>query len=856
MREQRSAVRSIVRLAALASACVACAAAGARAEVVLDAQGTCWRWMNARRPIVQAVRDSDGGWQDFKGKKVEPAAAEAVDAPPPAGWTGPDFDDADWPRVAGRRLENLLFVRQSMDMGSDSLADFFRQALVCLRGKFHVADPAAVEGLRLTASYRGGIVVYLNGTEIARQDLPAGPLTPAAPATAYPPSAWLTADGKALPEPARAPADSDDARRIASRDRHLAPVPLPARLLRKGVNVLAVEIHRSDFDPAAGAYLRKYTRAAWNTLALTALCLEADAGIAGHTARPAGVQVWTQDRNDRTGAGDYGDPCEPVRPIVLTGARNGTFSGKVAVGSDQAITGLSAEVAPLQRVGGEGRIGGADLRVRFSPPVGDRAGPWPEPLSEAAPARVAAAGGGAVCAVWVSVRVPPQTAAGEYRGVLSVSAGGAKVADVPVHLHVADWTIPDPKDFRTFVGLYQLPLALSRKYDAPMWSDRHWQLMGRSFQMLGELGNRLVQIPVVDQTKLGNEDGMVFWIRKEDGSFDHDFRVVERYLDLLKRHMGVPKFVVVHLWHAGGWSEAGARQKNTVTVIDPATGAREHMQVPEFGTDASKAFWKPVLEGLGTRLADRGMEKSLVLGSLCEKYPEQAVNRMFAELLGEPKWLQITHASHGALDSPNRSLDGGGEVPIHIFTYLPGLPQADAIPPLHKPCWPRVAYFRRAQGTALSLLGHRLLPADTLYRRLPGFSHACLDYWLFPDISNHRGGLMYGRFPHAGNYPGDPEPACLVWPGKNGPEPLASYEALREGLQEAEALITLSAALANDPPLEPQLAQRCRQALVDYLTFCDTRNQMRYQYVYHHMNHYGWRDLSQRLFALAAEVMR
>ena len=36
--------------------------------------------------------------------------------------------------------------------------------------------------------------------------------------------------------------------------------------------------------------------------------------------RPAGVQVWNQDCNDRTLVSDYGDPNEPLRPIVLTGA--------------------------------------------------------------------------------------------------------------------------------------------------------------------------------------------------------------------------------------------------------------------------------------------------------------------------------------------------------------------------------------------------------------------------------------------------------------------------------------------------------------------------------------------------------
>ncbi|MHC4716913.1 MAG: hypothetical protein ACYS5V_08085, partial [Planctomycetota bacterium] len=333
MKGSRSTLKRAAWSAAFAFAWAACC--GAQAEVVLDADGTCWRWISARRPAVVASENASDPRKDLKGKTVDAAVAGTVDTPPPAGWTAVAFDDADWPRVAGRRLENLVFVRDSMDLNTGALAGYFRQGLLCMRGKFRVAEPARVKALRLSVSCRGGIVVHLNGREVTRKDLPPGPLTPATAATAYPPTAYLTPDGKLLPEPRRVkPDDGEVFRRIASRDRTLGPIDLPTDLLRKGVNVLAVQVHRSDFDPAAAKYLRKYTRAAWNPLAVTALRLEAEGrGIAANTSRPAGVQVWNQDRNDRTGPDDYGDPCEPLRPMLLTAACNGVFSAKVVVGS-------------------------------------------------------------------------------------------------------------------------------------------------------------------------------------------------------------------------------------------------------------------------------------------------------------------------------------------------------------------------------------------------------------------------------------------------------------------------------------------------------------------------------------------
>ncbi len=853
-----------VTVGLIALLCPAATAAGpvtvpAGAMTVLDGVGTYWRWMKADRPAVLVAEAAAAERVTVKNKKIPAAEANAFSVAVPAGWRAADFDDASWPRTAGRRLENLAFVNDSMDM-SHGLPAYCRTALLCLRGKFRVADPKAVEALYLTLNYRGGVVVHLNGREIARGHLPAGELTPVTPGAAYPTEAFVGEKGKPLPWPKRVGRDQKEAfRRIGLRRRKLGPIAVPAAAIRKGANVLAVTIHRSDFDPAAKVWFRKYTRGGWTTLALTGLKFQAVGGGASvNIGRPTGgAAVFNPDRNDRTSVYDYRDPTEPLRPVVLTGARNGTFSGKVVVASDAAIEGLRAAAGELKAVKGGGVIDASAAAVRYSEPVFGKRSLYLEPLSPTAPATIAVQRkAGAAAAVWVAVTVPADSAAGDYRGTLTVSAGGKKLADVPIDLHVADWALPAPRDFRTFVGVYQSPRALSLTYKTPMWSAKHWKLMDRSMALLGGLGGDMAQIPLVERTRLGNVAGWVVWVRQADGTYQHDFDLAEKYLKLVKRHLGVPRFVVLHLWHAGGWTAMGAKQANTVTVRDAKTGKTESLQVPEFGTAESKAFWTPVLLGMKKRLAAEGMAGALCLGSLAEGYPSEPVSRMFTEILGEAKWMRTTHAAHGALSRPNRALPGGGSVSLHIYTYLAGLPDpAKPMAPLNQPYWPRVAYYRRAQRTTASLIFHRLMPAEAIYRRLPGFSHACLDYWLCPAASKHRGGMLFGSHIGAGNYPGDPEPTYITWPGPDGAEPLTAYEALREGLQETEAIMAIAEALAKRPgALGADLAAECRKVLLDYLAFARTRNQMRYQHVHAHMNHYGWQDISRRLFELAARV--
>ena len=154
------------------------------AVTILDCTGTYWRWMKASRPAVVAAEGGAAERVTIAGKTIDAATAGRTDPPLPAEWAQPDFDDTSWPRTAGRWLDKLVFIRTSMNMHTGTVAAYCSNAVLCLRGRFAVTDPAAVEALYLSLTYRGGAVVYLNGKEVARRHLPAGKLTPATPAEA------------------------------------------------------------------------------------------------------------------------------------------------------------------------------------------------------------------------------------------------------------------------------------------------------------------------------------------------------------------------------------------------------------------------------------------------------------------------------------------------------------------------------------------------------------------------------------------------------------------------------------------------------------------------------------------------
>jgi hypothetical protein len=237
----------------------------------------------------------------------------------PATWKNPNFVDGSWlrgtiPETCQAPLVGRLY----------------------LRGRFEVTDPARAGELRLTISYRGGIIVYLNGQEIARGYLPEdAAIGPATVAEAYPLAAYALPDGKLVPGDWRADAYPKN---LALRERALKDVVVPRELLRKGVNVLAVEAvpapyhkvvdqtGRPDFKPRnqiqrefGSPYVLRWPTIGIGDVRLTAAGAE---GLVANVGRPSGVRVWNSDILSLDYDTSIPDRCEPLRPVVINAARN------------------------------------------------------------------------------------------------------------------------------------------------------------------------------------------------------------------------------------------------------------------------------------------------------------------------------------------------------------------------------------------------------------------------------------------------------------------------------------------------------------------------------------------------------
>ncbi len=775
---------------------------------------------------------------------------------PPQDWMNPEFDDSDWNRAPGP-LNGGYGFKQPMS-----------HALICLRGRFLVNDPAQAE-LTLSVAFRGGLVIYLNGREIARKHLPGGALTADSLADIYPFEAYTTPEGKYL----HRSVDHRHKERYQLRIRKLAGLVLPPEYLRNGTNVLALQIHRA---PVHESFLKVAERwkGAWSHVGMVSLELKAarPGAVVPNVDRPKGIQVWNATPMTAIFDLDYGDPCEVLGPIRIHGAQNGSFCGQVVVSSDQPLKGIQAIMSDLR--GSAGTIPASAVDVRYALPGGienDAAERYGCPhanrfdvLAEAPPAEVpvrtkkrSAFTAGAVQPIWIIVNIPADTPAGDYHGTLAVSADGLKETAVPVLVKVAGWKLPHPRDYVTFVDLIESPESVALRYEVPLWSDRHFALMEKSFKHPGRIGNKTVYIPLICHTHFGNSESMVRYVKQADGSYKGDFSIMEKYLDLAEKYLGKPRVVCLYAWDhmAGGgyFGRAFGRNKPRkvpVSVLDPETQKVTTFESPMYvETAEAKAFWKPSMTELMERMKKRGLEKSVMIGIFSDQRPSKEMVDLWAELLPGVPWVAQSHGHavsiHGVPVGYSSTVwqAAGATDPDVARTYgWQGRGRKAQI----------VAEYRRDLVLSCRLTEHRLLAEHNIQGKQSGFGRNGIDFWpALKDKDGKWASTLVNRYSYS-NWAQLSIKTCMLSPGPDGALSTIRFEMIREGVQECEARIFIEKALLDKTHRAKLGAEKAKQ-LQDML---DQRTRA----VLWSRNDddwflsSGWQDRSARLFAAAAET--
>jgi len=840
--------RSTLTWAAALAAAVSVASADPPAKeppqagpVTILAGSSCWRVRHSWAPVLV---QTDEGPKDAPRSKNR--RTPAVDRPdfhfmtvyPADGYTKVDFDDSGWARLPFHgKFSN---GEPDSRAGGGSASRLLRQLTV--RGKFTVDKPVP---LHLSAKFRGGMIAYVNGAEVARAHMGGGAVTPGSPAEIYPRDVYVNPQGK----PWNWWADRNTIAKgsYAARVRTLEK-EIPAARLRKGLNVLTLEIHAAGYpkefaDPKFSPQ--------WATCGLVEVQLRAPepGAVRPNVSRPSGLQVFNTSAAEQVYDVSWADPHERLQPVRIAATRNGRFLGRVVVSSDQPIEGVKAAVSDLKS--DKGTIPVSRVRLRYGAFAGAAAGAGaggrhyaglnarrddamlaapPDPvrltvkklpdhlrkqrLADGLPADPTP---GAVLPVYVTVHVPADAPAGLYRGSLRIAAKGADAVTVPIEVTVADWALPNPPDFTYWCGLIQSPEGAAFGQHVKPWSDQHYRVIGESFRWIAQLGSKVILLPLNAEGEYGNAQSMVLWVKQPDGSYKHDFSRVERYLDVARRYIK-PRFVAVGVWHFSQYN------RNAVfSVLDPATGKITLAQGPRHGSPEALAFWKPVLTKMRRVLAARGLEKAMILGFGSDRYPSKATVGVFHQILPDVGWMAPRHPPNGG----EYMAYDGGRVPVMYTSNVWGCGNVPDPSVARRYGWnfkyPVPGGLRtwldRGVYDPASLVSFRRMSEGILMSNRPGQGQIGADFWPPPPRKGRRTfSTLYSRFPRSRNV-GAGNKGCttnqLLYPDGGRAAPTVRFEMIRENIQECEARIFLEKLLTAKPCPLPEPLARKAQAVLD-----------------------------------------
>jgi hypothetical protein len=257
--------------------------------------------------------------------------------------------------------------------------------------------------------------------------------------------------------------------------------------------------------------------------------------IGSGQAASKNVQHWFVDSLVKVFPGDL-PGGKPLQTAELWAARNGHVSTQLVLRSGQSLSGLTAECSPLKASSG-GEIG--DVRARAvgyvivasstedTPPeelVGTAPGYYPDVLQNL-PVDLKA---NRTQSIWITVRVPADTAPGRYEGTVKILAAGRLIAAPALRVTVTGATVPKERSLKVTNWLSFDELQLRPFFNADRFTPEWWTFVENVAQVMGEHRQNVIITPL-NLLVSGEAAG--------DG-IRYDFSNFDRWVDIFRNKGG------------------------------------------------------------------------------------------------------------------------------------------------------------------------------------------------------------------------------------------------------------------------------------------------------------------------------
>ena len=208
--------------------------------------------------------------------------------------------------------------------------------------------------------------------------------------------------------------------------------------------------------------------------------------------------------------------------------------------------------------------------------------------------------------VWLSIDLPATAEAGDYRGALQVKAL-EESATLQLRIHVQKRTLPNPRDWKFRLDLWQNPWAVASYFHVQPWSEEHKALLRTHLKLYAESGGKYITTYAVHSPWSDNsfvlEGTMIDWVKTSAGSWKFDYSIFDQYVKLATE-AGVDRAITIYT--PIPWA-------NRFRYLDERSGN----YISEEWSPKSeqfKAFWNLFLDDLRDHLLKKGWFEKTYLG--------------------------------------------------------------------------------------------------------------------------------------------------------------------------------------------------------------------------------------------------
>lgn len=188
--------------------------------------------------------------------------------------------------------------------------------------------------------------------------------------------------------------------------------------------------------------------------------------------------------------------------------------------------------------------------------------------------------------VWVTIDIPRNAEAGNYNAQVTITSQNGSTENLALKLVVQNKTLPETKDWKYHLDLWQHPSAIARVHNLKMWSDEHFNAMRPYMEMLAQAGQKVITATLnKDPWNVQCYDryaDMITWTLNADGTWVYDYTVFDRWVQLMM-DLGINK--QINCYSMVPWNNElhyfDSKKNDTITVkADPGTKVFVDMWTP------------------------------------------------------------------------------------------------------------------------------------------------------------------------------------------------------------------------------------------------------------------------------------